>query len=74
MIVVLVAVRAGEVAAPDGDDVGQDGVPGGEQAFGDHPQFAEAAVHSLEPAGHQMKFLLEHKPCGLFKIPGLSGD
>ena len=40
VIVVLIAVGAGKVAAADRDDVRQNGMARGEQPFGDHPPFA----------------------------------
>ena len=43
-IVVFVAVGAGQVAAPHGDDVGQDGMVRGDQAFRDHAQLAGPQV------------------------------
>jgi hypothetical protein len=42
VIVVFVAVGAGEIAAPHGDDVGQNGMAGGCEALGDHAQFADS--------------------------------
>ena len=47
MIVVLVAVGAGEIAAPHGNDVRQDGMVGGRQPLGDHQPLARAAMHRV---------------------------
>ena len=48
--VVFVAVRAGEIAAPRGNDVRQDGMAGGSQAARDHPPFAQTGVPEADTA------------------------
>jgi hypothetical protein len=47
MVVVFIAVGAGEVAAAHGNDVGHDGMVRGGQSLGNHPHLTDAPVQAV---------------------------
>ncbi len=51
-IIKFVAIGAGQVAAPVGDNVHQDGVLGGNQGLANHAQFAQPRVREAEAPAH----------------------
>jgi len=52
-VIEFVAVFAGQIAAPDGNDVGQQGMVGRGQRVRDHPRSPEVAVERLQSAAHR---------------------
>jgi hypothetical protein len=51
-VVVLVAVGAGEIAAPHGDDMHLDGMVGGNEPLRDHLEFAKGPARGHHPPPH----------------------